>query len=72
MDTDELRSLRREFEKADIEFVKEDQRGAGARVGIILARSSDDAWIAIGPSEVDADTRSAIQEVLEAVARGQI
>jgi len=72
MDIQDLRSLRRELEEAGIQFVRENEPGVGPRIGVILARSSDDQWIAIGPSDVGPDVREVIQQVLEAVAQGRI
>ena len=70
MEIHKLQALKREFEQAGIQFVRENERGVGARIGAILARSrTDQNWIAIGPSNVDHDTQSVLEAVLEAVAQ---
>lgn len=68
----DLRTLKREMEKAGVKFVKENEPGTWPRVGTILARSSDGEWIAVGPSGVDPDLRLALQRVLDAVASNRL
>ena len=73
MDTGRMRSLRREFEGAGIQFVRENEPGkVGPRIGAILARSTDDEWIAIGDASADSDIRELLRQILDAIALGQL
>ena len=72
MNTEELRSLKRQYEDAGIRFVREVEPGSGPRVGGILARSKDDVWIAIGDANVDSDLRDILTKILDAISQGHI